>query len=85
MTLGHRRDAQWLWGFVSNTKDGPGIPLDEKTFQAGVQLDPSKKGRGGLGLTIVKQTIEEFGGHVVIEKTSGSQTIISFSLPLAES
>lgn len=84
VTLGHRRDGQWFWGFVSNTKSEPGEILVDNIFQPGVQLNPNKKGKAGLGLTIVKQTIEDFKGRVVIERTSGPETIISFSLPLTE-
>ena len=84
VTLGHRLDGKWLWGFVTNTHDGPEEIEFKKFFQPGVQFEPTKRGRAGLGLAIAKKTVEEFGGRVTIENTSGKQTTFTFSIPIVQ-
>ena len=64
--------------------DGEGIPAERlpRVFdKLETDPDPEKSGTG-LGLTIVKQTIEAHGGEVEVESRPDHGTIFRFSLPL---
>ncbi|HEU4570375.1 MAG TPA: HAMP domain-containing histidine kinase [Gemmatimonadales bacterium] len=63
---------------------GPGIrPSDrERIFQPYVT---TKKDGTGLGLALVKQTIEAHGGTVRVEENPGGGAVFHFSLPVASS
>jgi signal transduction histidine kinase len=55
---------------------GPGIPADARTtvFEPFYRLEPSRNrdsGGAGLGLTIVRQIVEGYGGRIVIEERPG--------------
>lgn len=55
---------------------GPGIPADARTtvFEPFYRLEPSRNrdsGGAGLGLTIVRQIVESYGGRIVIEERPG--------------
>ncbi len=63
--------------------DGPGIPeeIRDRLFEANFS---TKTGGMGLGLTIVRTTLESLGGTVSIESTVGNGTTVIITLPLAE-
>lgn len=64
---------------------GPGIPPAdrERVFEPFVRLSATQPGTG-LGLCIVKRTIERHHGRVWIEPPpSGSGTVVCFTLPMA--
>ena len=55
---------------------GPGIPADARTsvFEPFYRLEPSRNrdsGGAGLGLTIVRQIVESYGGRIAIEERPG--------------
>jgi two-component system, NtrC family, nitrogen regulation sensor histidine kinase NtrY len=67
---------------ISVTDDGPGIPDEIR----GRLFEPnfSTKTEGmGLGLSIVRKTIEDIGGTVVIESVPGRGTTVTMTLPPA--
>ena len=58
--------------------NGPAIPpsMRESIFEPGV----STKGEGrGMGLSIVRQTLQEFGGTIQLEE--GGQTAFTVTVP----
>ena len=65
--------------------DGPGIPTEfhGRIFQMFQTLKPRDQVEGsGMGLAIVKKTIESFGGHIQVESLpSGRGTAFVFSWP----
>lgn len=70
---------------VSDT--GIGIPADriEKIFDRFVQVDPSisrKHSGTGLGLSLVKKTIESMGGKVAVASTEGVGSTFSVIFPV---
>ena len=70
--------------FVTFTMEdkGAGIPphILDKVFERGVSGDNSS----GLGLTICKEAIEAYGGHISIESKQGKGTTVNFTLPIYE-
>lgn len=82
--LDYRRDQDQLVVMVRDV--GVGIPIEdrEKVFEPFVRLDSKQPGTG-LGLCIVKRTIERHGGRVWIESPAdGPGTVVCFTLPIAE-
>jgi CheY-like chemotaxis protein len=74
----------------SVTDTGTGIEDDaiEHLFERFSQAQTSttrKFGGTGLGLTIVKQIVELWGGHVFVDSVMGQGSTFSFVLPLQES
>ncbi|RPI06266.1 MAG: hypothetical protein EHM71_11925, partial [Zetaproteobacteria bacterium] len=68
---------------------GIGIPADqqEKVFERFYQADSSltrQYGGVGIGLAVVKQTIEAHGSHVTVESEPGKGSTFRFVLPLAK-
>jgi signal transduction histidine kinase len=68
---------------------GIGIPADqhEKIFERFYQADSSltrQYGGVGIGLAVVKQTIEAHGSHVAVESEPGKGSTFRFTLPLAQ-
>lgn len=68
---------------------GIGIPADqhEKIFERFYQADSSltrQYGGVGIGLAVVKQTIEAHGSHVTVESEPGKGSTFRFTLPLAQ-
>lgn len=68
---------------------GIGIPADqhEKVFERFYQADSSltrQYGGVGIGLAVVKQTIEAHGSHVTVESEPGKGSTFRFILPLAQ-
>ncbi len=68
---------------------GIGIPADqhEKIFERFYQVDSSltrQYGGVGIGLAVVKQTIEAHGSHVTVESEPSKGSTFRFTLPLAQ-
>lgn len=62
---------------------GCGIPEEDRPhiFQS---FFSTKPGGTGLGLAVVKRTVEDFGGRVTFDSTAGCGTTFRISLPIAE-
>ena len=83
-----RRDNGSVIRF-SFTDDGPGIPPEdrERVFDRFYQVEKTFCGQvpgAGLGLTMVKQTMEAHGGKVWIESRLGKGTTIFVQLPVSK-
>ena len=68
--------------------DGPGIPPEdrERVFERFYQVEKTFCGQvpgAGLGLTMVKQTVEAHGGQVWVESQLGKGSSFSVKLPFA--
>jgi len=68
---------------------GIGIPAEqqEKIFERFYQADSSltrQYGGVGIGLAVVKQTIEAHGSHVTVESEPSKGSMFRFTLPLAQ-
>ncbi|MDC0358190.1 ATP-binding protein [Oligoflexia bacterium] len=64
--------------------DGPGIPekYQEQIFEMFQTLKPRDQVEGsGMGLAIVKKTVESLGGSIRVESTEGRGTTFRFTLP----
>ncbi len=73
---------------ISVKDNGPGIPQEnqEDLFKKFYQVDTSltrEVGGSGLGLAICKGLVEEHGGTILAESTSGTGATFSFTLPKA--
>ncbi len=78
------------WCQVSVIDNGFGIKKEdqERIFEPFSRLDnPLVKGRGGtgLGLALVKQIVERYGGLIWVKSEYGKGSKFSFTLPLATS
>lgn len=64
--------------------NGPGIPEDKLTmiFEPYYTTKPPGKGTG-LGLPVVRQILQSYGGELRVESLHGEWTSFSFDLPLA--
>ena len=76
------------WCQVSVIDNGTGIKKEaqERIFEPFCQLDnPLVKNRSGtgLGLALVKQIVEKYGGRIWIESEYGKGSRFTFTLPLA--
>lgn len=69
---------------LSVDDDGPGIAAEERArmFQRGVQLDERRPG-SGLGLDIVRELVETYGGSVQVEKSRLGGARLILLLPQA--
>lgn len=70
----------------SITDNGPGIdPMyHERIFQIFQTLRPRDEVEGsGIGLAVVKKTIESYGGAIQVESTVGQGTTFHFTWPKA--
>lgn len=69
---------------ISICDNGIGIPdlYKEKVFEQSVTL--GKSGNTGIGLFIVRKTVERYGGTVVIENNHPHGTCFRINLPLAQ-
>lgn len=77
------RDADEQYEF-SVTDDGPGIPAEfhEQIFKLFETLRPRDEVEGsGMGLAVIKKTVESFGGSVTVESTDGRGTTFRFTWP----
>ncbi len=69
---------------VSVSDTGTGIDSDEllRVFERFYKADRSRGSRGtGLGLAVVKHTVEAHGGTVSVESTPGRGSTFAFSIP----
>lgn len=92
--IGIRRVQKWCgaeltadWQVVSVADSGVGISREHlpRIWERFYQADHSttrRFGGTGLGLALVKETVESHGGEVWAESEPGEGTIISFSLPV---
>ena len=80
--LASTRDRDWV--SVAVCDEGPGIaPEDQaRVFDRFWRADRSRPG-GGLGLGIVKQTVESHGGTVLLSSAPGAGSTFSVCLPAA--
>jgi two-component system sensor histidine kinase VicK len=74
---------------LSFADDGPGIPPEdrERVFERFYQVEKTFCGQvpgAGLGLTMVKQTVEAHGGKVWVESVLGRGSTIFVQLPAAQ-
>jgi len=81
--IGARREDDVVLVEVSDT--GVGIPEDqwEKVFDEFYQVDRRRYGGTGLGLTIVKNIVEEHGGKIWVSSEVGRGSSFYFTVPLA--
>ena len=65
--------------------NGLGIPAayQPKLFQALQRLHPDKAPGEGIGLAIVRRTLERLGGKIWVESVPGEGTVFFFTLPAA--
>lgn len=73
------RDREWE---ISVADDGPGIdPADiDRVFDRFVRLDPGTEGTG-MGLALVKKTVERGGGKVGVQSEPGKGSTFTFTWP----
>ena len=76
------------WCQVSVIDNGIGIKEEdqERIFEPFCQLEnplESQKGGTGLGLPLVKQIVERYGGRIWVESQYGQGSRFTFILPLA--
>jgi signal transduction histidine kinase len=85
-TLICAEDQEQLWLTISVADEGVGIPGAEidhvfDGFYRASNVTGQFKGTG-LGLTSVRQIIEQHGGTVALESTEGAGTTVTLRLPL---
>ncbi len=76
-------NAQNKLAEISIADTGPGIPQDNH----GKVFDPfftTKENGTGLGLTIVHRIVENYGGKIFLQSSSGKGTTFTLHFPLAE-
>jgi signal transduction histidine kinase len=77
MEISAREDGNFVEFEVQD--DGPGIPSDAvgKVFEIFVTLGHQEKGEAsGMGLALVKKTVETHGGSVSIETPAGNNGVV---------
>ncbi|MFN8492887.1 MAG: PAS domain S-box protein [Caldilineaceae bacterium] len=77
--------VQGAWATFAVTDNGPGIDpaFHERIFQLFQTLRPRDQVEGsGIGLAVVKKTVESYGGAVEIESNVGQGTTIRFTWPV---
>ena len=69
---------------VTIRDDGPGIPPEHlpHVFERFYRVEPTRGEGTGLGLPIVKATLEAHGGEIHLESTPGAGTVARLRLPL---
>jgi signal transduction histidine kinase len=78
------------WCQVSVIDNGIGIKKEdmERLFEPFSRLKSQlgeERGGTGLGLTVVKQIVEQHGGKIWVESEYGSGSRFTFTVPLAKS
>lgn len=70
---------------LSVSDEGEGIPIEEqeRIFEAGVRLDPTRQG-SGLGLAVARAVAEAHGGDLTVDSTPGKGATFTLTLPLRE-
>ncbi|MGF1505813.1 MAG: ATP-binding protein [Anaerolineae bacterium] len=73
------------WARLSVMDNGIGIPEDmrEQIFKMGARSHPQEGPGQGLGLTLIKRTIERMGGRVGVDPAPEQGSVFWFMLPLA--
>jgi signal transduction histidine kinase len=68
---------------MSVTDNGPGVPADqrERIFEPFVRLPRNPRGGTGLGLTIVRRTIESHGGTITCDPSPTGGARFTLRLP----
>ncbi len=81
VTVASSRDTEGL--IISISDDGPGIKPEhhEAIFKPFHRLEGSNREGSGMGLAIVRRTLERYGGKVWIESTPGPGTSFFFRWP----
>jgi PAS domain S-box-containing protein len=72
------------WVEFSIADDGPGIApgFHERIFELFQTLQPRDQVEGsGMGLAIVKKTVESVGGHTAVEAAAGKGAVFRFTWP----
>jgi signal transduction histidine kinase len=67
--------------------DGPGMAQEyhERIFELFQTLQPRDQVEGsGMGLAIVKKTVESVGGAITVESTEGEGTCLRFTWPVQQ-
>jgi PAS domain S-box-containing protein len=83
MGVEEKNDKLQLWV----TDSGPGIPEEElkdiwkRFYKVDKARTPGKKKGSGLGLSIVKQIVEQHGGEAFVESDLGAGSTFGFYLP----
>ena len=78
----HRDDGRWVFT-VSDNGIGFDIKFAEKIFAPFQRLHPQGAYPGtGIGLAIVRQSVERHGGEIWVDSEPGSGATFSFSLPV---
>lgn len=83
VTITTRTVGEWLEFVISD--NGPGIDpiFHERIFGMFQTLQPRDQVEGsGVGLALVKKTVESYGGQIHIESTIGQGSIFRFTWPL---
>jgi signal transduction histidine kinase len=75
-----RSDGPWLLFEVSDSGDGMSREVMERVFEPFYSF--SKGGGTGLGMAIVKSTVEAHGGGIDLESVPGEGTTVSLRIPL---
>jgi signal transduction histidine kinase len=67
-------------GIIRVRDDGPGIPAEllDRVFDPYFSTKP--KG-SGIGLALCKRLVEQSGGGIRIDSTTGAGTVVTVSLP----
>ena len=68
---------------ITVTDDGPGVPQDqrERIFEPFVRLPQSPRGGPGLGLAIVRRTVESHGGTITCDPSPTGGARFTLRLP----
>lgn len=83
ITVGVKKLDQFYEFFVAD--DGPGIPEQyrEKVFGMFQTLRPRDEVEGsGIGLALVKKTVEHYGGNVKLDAVLPRGTLVTFTWPV---
>lgn len=84
MTLGTRASKDGLSAEFWITDTGHGIPEDKREQIFVPFYTTKEKGKGtGLGMYIIKQTVEQHNGYIHLESKVGVGTTITIGFPLA--
>ncbi len=77
-----KRDDGRLWLVIEVEDDGPGLPehLWAEAVKRGRRLDETKPG-SGLGLSIVLETAQMYGGGLALANSIGTGLITKLTLP----
>lgn len=82
VTVGVKREDDWVWLEVSDT--GAGIPAEDlpRVFERFYRADPARsKGGTGLGLSIARQVATAHGGEIEARSKPGKGSTFSLCLP----